>query len=99
MFSMKPEDFVRLIGYKTVGDKEVTITTDLEELKEKILEADLVTGHNIHAFDLRAIFGPGSDVPLELTKAGKVFDTWTHAILVNPAPAVYTDRFGNQAIA
>ena len=99
MFSMPPEKFVRLIGYKWVGDREVTITTSLEEIRDQILSADLITGHNIHAFDLRAIFGPDSNTPYELTKQGRVFDTWTHAILVNPAPAKYIDRHGQEAIA
>lgn len=97
LYSMPPEEFVRLIGYKWLGG-EVVLTTDLEELKAQIREARCVIGHNIHAFDLRAVFGYKSDEPLQLAQEGRVYDTWTHAILVNPAPHIYVDRFGKSAL-
>jgi DNA polymerase I len=99
LYSMPPEEFVRLIGYKWSGRGPVVLTTDLEELKAQIRKARWIIGHNIHAFDLKAVFGPDSNEPLELTKQGRVFDTWVHAILVHPAPHQYTNRFGKPAFA
>lgn len=98
LFSMAPEEFVRLIGYKWLGGP-VVLTTDLEEIREQIRSARCVIGHNIHDFDLRAIFGIKSDEPLQLAVEGRVYDTWTHAILVNPAPFNYINRHGKAAIA
>lgn len=99
LYSMPPEEFVRLIGFKWVGDKEVTLTTDLEYLKDQIRQARWIIGHNIHAFDLKAVFGPESNEPLELADAGRVYDTWTHAVLVHPAPRQYVNRLGKNALA
>src|SRR5690606_23892197 len=69
---------------------------DLDELREQILKARWIIGHNIHDFDLRAVFGVYSNIPMQLADEGRVYDTWTHAALVNPAPAVYTDRHGRK---
>ena len=98
MYSMSPEEFVRLIGYAW-GDGEVILTTDLDEIKEQILKARWIIGHNIHAFDLRAVFGIKSDIPLELAQERRVYDTWTHAALVHPAPYMFVNRFGKNALA
>lgn len=98
LYNLPPEQFVRLIGYRWIGG-ETILTTDLEELKEQIRTARWIIGHNIHAFDLRAVFGPDSDEPLELARQRRVYDTWTHAILVNPAPRTYTNRDGKTALA
>lgn len=98
LYSMPPEEFVRLIGYAW-DDGPVTITTDIEELRREILKALLIQGHNIHTFDLRAIFGYLSNTPMELADEGRVYDTWTHAALVNPAPYTYINRHGKKALA
>ncbi|MFB9661555.1 DNA polymerase [Glycomyces mayteni] len=99
LFTMAPEEFVRLIGYKWSGEDHVTLTTDLDEIRDAIRSARWIIGHNIHSFDLPAVFGVKSDEPLELTMQGRVYDTWTHGALVNPAPSEYVDRFGRKAIA
>lgn len=98
IWSTPPEEFVRLIGYKWSGG-ETILTTDLEEIREQIRKARCIIGHNIHAFDLPAIFGVKSDEPLELAMQRRVYDTWTHAVLVNPAPYQYVNRFGQSATA
>src|SRR5690606_33558886 len=98
LYSMPPEEFVRLIGYAW-GDGETTITTDLSEIRDQILEARWIIGHNIHAFDLRAVFGIKSDIPLQLAMEKRVYDTWTHAALVNPAPSIFVNRFGKNMLA
>jgi len=99
MWSMPPEQFVRLIGYKWAESNEVVLTTDLEEIREAIRSADWIIGHNIHSFDLPAVFGVMSNEPLELAMQKRVYDTWTHAVLVNPAPNMYYNRFGKKALA
>lgn len=99
LYSMPPEEFVRLIGYKWKTDRRVTITTDLEELRAVIRSARWIVGHNIHDFDLRAVFGVKSNEPVQLAIEKRVYDTWTHAVLVNPAPFTYIDRFGKTAKA
>ncbi|MGW6624263.1 DNA polymerase [Nocardia sp. NPDC055002] len=98
MYSMEPEEFVRLIGYSW-DDGEVVITTDLEELKEQILAARWIIGHNIHSFDLRMVFGIKSDTPFKLAQEGRVYDTWIHAALVNPAPHMFINREGKNTLA
>src|SRR5688500_2275513 len=100
LFSMEPPEFVRLIGYRWVGHPTV-ITTDLEELKSAIRNADMIVGHNIWNFDLRAIFGVHSTECLERVLRGDlvVYDTWVHAVLVHPAPYTYTNRLGKGAKA
>jgi DNA polymerase-1 len=99
LYSMPPEEFFRLGGYRWKGDAEVTITDDLEELRDAIRRARWIVGHNIHAFDLKAIFGPESNEPVKLAMAGRVYDTITHAGLVNPTPAKWTDRKGSLRVA
>lgn len=94
-YSMPPEEFVRLIGYAW-DEEDVVITTDLEELRIQLRAARWIIGHNIHDFDLRAVFGIESNEPLELADHNRVFDTWTHAALVNPAPSVYINRKGRE---
>ncbi|MDA3643823.1 DNA polymerase [Saccharopolyspora indica] len=99
LHTMAPETFVRLIGYKWVGQPEIALTADLEEIREQIQRARWIIGHNIHAFDLPAVFGTKSDFPMELADQGRVYDTWTHAVLVHPAPFQYVNRFGKTALA
>jgi DNA polymerase-1 len=98
LYSMPPEEFVRLIGYAW-GDGEVVLTTSLEEIRDQILKARWIIGHNIHAFDLRAVFGIQSDIPLQLAMEKRLYDTWTHAALVNPAPSIFVNRFGKNMLA
>lgn len=98
LYSMEPHEFVRLCGYSW-DDGPVVLTTDLEELKEQIRSARFITGHNIHSFDLKAVFGYKSNEPLELAMQRRVYDTWTHAALVNPAPAQFINRFGKNTLA
>lgn len=99
LYSVPPEEFCRLFGYKVAGDREVTLTTDLDEMRQQIRSADCVIGHNVHMFDLRAIFGVESEEPLRLAQARKVYDTFVHATLVNPAPRMYVNRDGKNALA
>lgn len=98
LYSMPAQEFVRLLGYRWLG-KDSVITTDLDELVAQLRKARWIIGHNIHAFDLKAVFGPDSNEPLELTDQGRVYDTFTHAGLVNPAPAQYVNRHGKNALA
>lgn len=98
LYSMPPEEFVRLIGYSWDGG-DVVITTDLEEIKTQIHNARWIVGHNIHSFDLRAVFGIQSNTPWELAREGRVYDTWTHAALVHPAPNMFINRFGKNVLA
>jgi DNA polymerase-1 len=99
LYTMPSREFVRLIGYKWRGQPGVTLTTSLDEIREQILQARWIIGHNIHSFDLPAIWGPDSNVPLRLAMERRVYDTWTHAVLVNPAPYQYEDRNGRMRLA
>ena len=99
LFDMASEEFFRLGGWKWSDEDEVHLTSDLEELKAVLRSADLIVGHNIMAFDLRAVFGLRSDEPLEMAMRRKVVDTWVHAVMVNPAPAKYLNRHGKEASA
>jgi DNA polymerase-1 len=94
LYSMPPEKFVRLIGYKWKGSDEVTLTTDLEEIRSAIRSARWIVTHNGNDFDLPAVFGTLSDEPIKLAMAKRVYDTWDHAVLVNSIPREYTNRHG-----
>lgn len=91
-YTMDPYEFVRLGGYMWRGENKVHITTDVDELREQVLKARWIVGHNIHSFDLPALFGTKSDIPMQLADEGRVYDTWAHAPLVYPAPYKYYDR-------
>jgi DNA polymerase-1 len=97
-YAMPPEEFVRLTGFRWAGESEVTLTTDLEQVREVIRSADMVIGHNVNAYDLPAVFGSDSDEPVIMADQGRVYDTFTHAGLVNPAPTIYIDRNGRERL-
>lgn len=99
MWSLPPEEMFRLGGFKYLGSNQVFLTDDLEEMRWRILDADGLIGHNIISFDLPVVFGVKSDIPLDLAEADKVFDSWTFATLVHPAPFKYVNRFGDIAFA
>lgn len=92
-WDMHPQEFVRLSGYAW-DDGPVHITDDPFDIMAAIRFADLVVGHNIHAFDLSVLYGVDSIRPLTMARQGRVFDTWTHSTLVNPCPRVYTNLAG-----
>lgn len=96
LWALPPEEMFRLGAYAWGADGDVVITDDLEEMRRVIREADIVCGHNIHAFDLTVIFGRDSVEPLEMALQDRIYDSWVHAILVHPAPATYVDRKGRR---
>lgn len=98
LYTMPPEEFFRIGGYRWKGQRDVVLTTDLEEIRHQILQARWIIGHNINTFDLPAVFGHRSDIPVQLAHEGRVYDTFTHAALVNPAPYKARDRFGRDSL-
>lgn len=94
-WNMTPREFFRLGQYAWGREGEVTLTEDYDEMLARIREADLVVGHNIHAFDLSVMFGKDSIEPLQMAMDRRVFDTFVHASLVMPAPDKYTARNGH----
>lgn len=99
LYTLAPEEMFRLGGYKWRHEDEVHLTADLEEMRRVIRSARWIVGHNHTAFDLRVIFGIRSDEPVKLAMEGRVYDTFVHGALVNPAPHTYVNRFGKQALA
>lgn len=93
MWTLSPEEMSRLIGYAW-DDGPVALTTDLEEIRSQIRSARYIVGHNEHNFDLSVVFGKDSIEPLELALEDRIVDTWTHSILVHPAPTTYYDQHG-----
>lgn len=83
-------EFFRL-GQYAWGEGDVTVTDDLDEVLDAIAKAETVIAHNGHNFDFGVLLGKRA---LPLTMDGKLFDTWTHATLVCPAPHRYTARNG-----
>lgn len=96
MYTLAPEEFVRITGYKWAGAGRVLFSTDLDEVRGVIEDADMVIGHNIHSFDLPAIFGTDSLEPMIMADEGRIYDTITHAALVHTPPRMYTDRHGRR---
>lgn len=95
LWEMTPLGFFRLGGYAW-GDRDVILTDDLEEMRYVIRRADRVVGHNIHAFDLTAIFGKASLEPFHMALDGRIYDTWADLPVIEPYPAVYTNRHGKR---
>lgn len=93
-WNLPPEEFFRLGQYAWGANGSVVLTRSREELLEAIRSADLVVGHNIHAFDLSVLFGKDSTEPLEMARDGKVFDTFVFAQMALPAPTFFYTRSG-----
>lgn len=96
LWNLPPEEFFRLGQYAWGANGEVILTTDLEEMRSMIRKADLVIGHNIHAFDLTAIFGKDSTEPLEMARDNRVFDTFVYAQQSLMAPDFFMTRAGHR---
>lgn len=93
-YDMPPEKFVRLFQYAW-GDGPVQFSTDLEEMRSILREADYIIGHNIVSFDLTAVFGVDSIEPLYMAMDRKIIDTYYLANLLVPAPYAYKDSKGS----
>lgn len=93
-YGMTPREFFRLGQYAWGRDGEVHLTTDYDEMISVIESARLVIGHNIHSFDLSALFGKDSGVPLQMALDKRVLDTYTWASVVMPSPDVWKDENG-----
>lgn len=98
LYTMPTGEFTRLIGYAWNNDP-VQVTTSLDELREQIEKARFIVGHNISSFDLKAIYGHKSNLPMALADEKRVIDTWTMAVLYNPAPYKYKNRHGKEVLA
>lgn len=94
MYSMPPEEFFRL-GQYAWDDGPVVLTTDIEEIRQAVREADYVVGHNLISYDISYLFGVESLESLQMCLDRKVLDTFVIASLVTPAPYSYTDRKGH----
>lgn len=95
LWDMPPDEFFRLGGYAW-GDDDVQLTDDRDEMLYVLRRAEKVIGHNVHAFDLTALFGKDSIEPLQMALDGKIFDTWADAPVIEPYPVIYTNRHGVQ---
>jgi len=95
IWDMPPREFFRLGQYAWGREGDIVLTTDYDEMIDAIRSARLVIGHNIHSFDLTALFGKDSIEPLEMALAGRVLDTFTWASIVYPSPTVWEDRQGH----
>lgn len=91
MWNQPLYEFFRL-GQYAWGEGEITVTSDLSDVLDQIAKAETVIAHNGHNFDFSVLLG---DRALPLTMEDKLFDTWTHATLVCPAPFRYTSRKGH----
>lgn len=95
VWDMEPREFFKLGQYAWGRDGDIVLTEDYDEMLAVIREARLVIGHNIHSFDLTAMFGKDSTEPLEMALQQRVLDTYTWASLAHPSPTVWTDRNGH----
>ena len=95
VWDMPSNEFFRLGQFAWGRNGKVELTDSRKDLVKQVRKADIVIGHNIHHFDLTAIFGKDSSEPLEMAAGRKVFDTMVHATLVNQAPPSYQNRKGH----
>jgi DNA polymerase-1 len=95
MYSLPPREFFRLGGLAW-GEAEPIVTEDYDEVIEAIRSATMVISHNGHSFDWSVLFGPDSIEPVHLARQRKLFCTYTHAQLANPAPEGYYQGRGGK---
>lgn len=95
-WDMRPREFFRMGQYAWGPTGEVVLTTDYDEFRERVEQAEGLVGHNVHTFDLSVLFGRDSTRPLELAHEGRVFDTLVYANLALPAPRVFLTRDGKK---
>ena len=95
VWDYEPREFFKLGQYAWGRDGEIVLTEDYDEMLSVIRDARIVIGHNIHAFDLTALFGKESTEPLEMAMDKRVLDTYTWSSLAFPSPTVWTDRNGH----
>lgn len=93
-YALPPREYFRLGGWAWGESEEIGITEDYDEFLDLIRSAEIVVGHNIHAFDLSVLFGVDSIEALRMAREYRVFDTLTHGTLVMPAPYKYKDYKG-----
>lgn len=95
VWDIPPREFFKLGQYAWGRDGEIVLTEDYDEMISVIRKARVVIGHNIHAFDLTALFGKDSTEPLQMAMDRRVLDTFTWASLAYPSPTVWTNREGH----
>lgn len=95
VWDMEPREFFRLGQYAWGRNGDIVLTTDYDEMLDAVRSARLVIGHNIHSFDLTALFGKDSTEPLKMALDGRVLDTYTWASQAYPSPTIWTDRNGH----
>lgn len=92
---LPPREYFRIGGWTWGESDEVWITTDYDEMIRVIRSARVVSGHNIHMFDLSVLFGVDSVEPVEMSRLVGVFDSMTHATLsMSPPDGTFVDRKG-----
>lgn len=94
LWDMEPEQFFRL-GQYAYGDGDIHLTTDYNEMVTVLRRADLIIGHNVLSFDLKALFRENYLEVVEWAKNRKIVDTFYLAHLHNPAPNIFTDYSGH----
>lgn len=86
-------EYIRLVGWCTTPDEEVSISNTAHGLVDQIRRTDgLVIGHNVYGFDLILLDRLHGLSILELTKAGRVRDTKLLGFLADP-PYSRTKQF------
>lgn len=95
VWDIPPREYFKLGQYAWGRDGEVVLTEDYDELLYLMRSARLLIGHNIHQYDLIAMFGKDSTEPLEMAMDKRILDTFTWAGLVYPSPTVWTDSKGH----
>lgn len=98
-YAMPPQEYFRLGGWSWGESDEVHTTTSYKKMLEILESARVVVFHNGHNFDLSVLYGPDSVVPLIWARSKRVFDTFTHATLVMPAPEKYVNKEGREVLA
>lgn len=95
LWRLPPPEFVRLCGWTWNTEDKVYVSDDYTELIEQIRQARYIVGHNIHHFDLTALFGKDSVEPLEMALEGRILDTMCYASVEMPHPSSYVNRHGD----
>lgn len=92
----RQNEYFRLGTFSFGESEKVYSTTSFDEMREIILEADVIAGSNLHNFDLLYLLSDEEHVGM--AKQGRIIDSWTLSTLYNPPPRYYINRFGQPRV-
>lgn len=97
LWQWEPDEYFRIGGFSYGTEDKVYVTTKLDVMRDAILNADIVTGSNIHNFDFQFLLT--GEEHIQMAKEERIIDSWTLGVMYNPPPYQYVNRLGHKRYA